>query len=129
MYVMYIHYTRQSRTSTRNNCFSEFPSFLAKPSPAVTVLEKDNVTLPCKVAGYPQPVIKWYKDDHVIKGEEGQFLKIKEIQFKDRGNYTCTAENLLGTARLSFNVTVKGWCSSEKRQCMHPFLSLQKYFF
>lgn len=89
--------------------FPEFPSFLAKPSPDVTVLERDNVTLPCKVAGYPQPVITWYKNDDVIQGEGSQFLKIKEIQFEDRGNYTCTAENLLGTARLSFKVTVKGW--------------------
>ena len=78
----------------------------------MTVLEKDNVTLPCKVAGFPQPVITWYKDDQVIQGEGRQFLEIKEILFEDRGNYTCTAENLLGTARLSFNVTVKGWRSS-----------------
>lgn len=103
-----VYYIRQSRVSTSNICFPEFPYFLAKPSPSVTVLEKENVTLPCKVAGFPQPVIKWYKDDHVIKGERRQFLEIKEILFEDRGNYTCTAENLLGRARLSFNVTVKG---------------------
>ena len=115
--------------STRNNCFPEFPSFLTKPSPDVTVLEKDNVTLPCKVAGYPQPVITWYKDDHVIQGERRQFLKINEIQFEDRGNYTCTAENLLGTARLTFNVTVKGWWSSEKRKLMHALFFLIRILF
>lgn len=114
---MYIHYTRQSRASTGNICFPEFPSFLAKPSPAVTVREKDNVTLPCKVAGFPQPVITWYKDDDVIQGEGRQLLEIKEILFEDRGNYTCTAKNLLGTARLSFNVTVKGWCRSKNTKC------------
>ena len=107
--IVHIHYTKQSRILTSNICFPEFPTFLAKPSPSVTVLEKENVTLPCKVAGFPQPVITWYKDDHVIQGEGRQVLEIKEILFEDRGNYTCTAENLLGTARLSFNVTVKGW--------------------
>ena len=78
----------------------------------MTVKEKQNVTLPCKAAGFPPPVITWYKDGDVIEEERRQFkkrnLEIKEIQFEDRGVYTCTAENLLGRIRTSVNVTVKG---------------------
>ena len=78
----------------------------------MTVKEKQNVILPCKAAGFPPPVITWYKDGNVVEEERRQFkrrnLEIKEIQFEDRGVYTCTAENLLGRIRTLVNVTVKG---------------------
>ena len=35
-------------------------------------------------------------------------LNLEKIQFQDRGVYTCTAENLMGRAELSVNVSVKG---------------------
>ena len=98
--------------TTKNICFPEFPHFISKPSSSITVKEKQNVTLPCKAAGFPPPVITWYKDGNVIEEERRQFkkrnLEIKEIQFEDRGVYTCTAENLLGRIRTLVNVTVKG---------------------
>ena len=97
------------------NCgisFTELPHFTAKPPSSVTVKEKQIITLPCKAAGFPQPVITCYKNGHQIDDERLQFnkkdLKIKNIQFDDRGIYTCTAENLLGRAELSVNVTVEG---------------------
>ncbi|KAL9962840.1 hypothetical protein ACROYT_G031985 [Oculina patagonica] len=87
------------------------PRLIAKPYPSVTVKEKQNVALPCKAAGFPPPVITWYKDGQVIEDEKRQFkernLEIKEIQFEDRGIYTCTAENLLGRVQSSVNLTVK----------------------
>ena len=70
------------------------------------------MTLYCKAAGFPPPIITWYKDGQVIAEEKRQFkkrkLEIKKIQFEDRGIYTCTAENLLGRVQLSVNVTVEG---------------------
>ncbi|KAL9961667.1 hypothetical protein ACROYT_G030659 [Oculina patagonica] len=87
------------------------PRLVAKPYPSVTVKEKQNVTLPCKAAGFPPPVITWYKDGQVIEEGRKQFnernLEIKEIQFEDRGIYTCTAQNLLGRVQSSVNLTVK----------------------
>ena len=78
----------------------------------MTVKEKQNVTLPCKAAGFPPPVITWYKDGHVIDEDRRHFkkrnLEIGEIKFEERGTYTCTAENLMGRVQLSVNVTVKG---------------------
>ena len=78
----------------------------------MTVIEKQNVTLPCRAAGFPQPVITWYKNGHLIEDEKRKFkksnLEIKGITFEDRGIYTCTADNLLGRVELMVNVTVKG---------------------
>ena len=83
-----------------------------KPSSSVTVIDKQNVTLPCKATGFPQPVITWYKNGHLIEDEKRKFkksnLEIKGITFEDRGIYTCTADNLLGRVELMVNVTVKG---------------------
>jgi len=97
--------------------FTESPHFVSKPSPYMTVKEKQDVTLPCKATGFPPPVITWYKDGKVIGEERKQFkkrhLEIKNIVFEDHGVYTCTAENLLGRVQLSVNVTVKGKYSNE----------------
>ena len=98
---------------TKNNIFFlELPHFVTKPPHSVTVREKQNLTLHCKAAGFPPPIITWYKDGRVIEEEKRHFkkrnLEIKEIQFGDRGTYTCRAENLLGRVQLSINVTVKG---------------------
>ena len=77
----------------------------------MTIEQNRNVTLPCKAAGFPQPIITWYKYGHVIQNRR-QFRKghldLKEIQFEDRGIYTCTAENLLGKVQLTVEVTMKG---------------------
>ncbi|KAL9961676.1 hypothetical protein ACROYT_G030669 [Oculina patagonica] len=101
----------QLETSPSSGRQLELPRLIAKPYPSVTVKEKQNVTLPCKAAGFPPPVITWYKDGQVIEEERRQFkkrnLEIKEIQFEDRGIYTCTAENLLGRVQSSVNLTVK----------------------
>ncbi|KAL9961681.1 hypothetical protein ACROYT_G030674 [Oculina patagonica] len=101
----------QLETSPSSGRQLELPRLVAKPYPSVTVKEKQNVTLPCKAAGFPPPAITWYKDGHVIEDERRQFkertLEIKEIQYEDRGIYTCTAENLLGRVQSSVDVTVK----------------------
>jgi len=92
--------------------FTESPHFVTKPSPFITVKEKQNVTLPCKAVGFPPPVITWYKDDHAIEEERKHFekthLEIMNILYEDHGIYTCTAENLLGRVQLSVNLTVNG---------------------
>ena len=83
----------------------------------MTVREKQHVILPCKAAGFPHPVITWYKNGVTIEKKqlvETGHLEFKEIQFEDRGMYTCTAENLLGRDQLSYNITVQGMFKSNK---------------
>ena len=92
--------------------FTESPQFVTKPSPSMTVNEKQNVTIPCKAVGFPPPVITWYKDGQVIGEERKHFqnrhLEIITILYEDHGIYICTAENLLGRVQLSVNLTVNG---------------------
>ena len=92
--------------------FPAKPHFITKPPSSVTVKEIQNVTLPCKAAGFPQPVITWYKNKVPIDDGRRKFkknnLEMREIRFEDGGIYTCTAENLLGRVELSVNVTVNG---------------------
>ena len=88
----------------------------------MTVKEKQKVTLPCKAAGFPPPVITWYKDGHVMAEDTKQFkkrnLEIKEIKFEERGIYTCTAENLMGRVQFPVNVTVKGMHQGNNAPCV-----------
>ena len=44
-------------------------------------------------------------------------LFFDEIQFEDRGIYTCEAENLLGSARSVVNITVQGESNSLPENC------------
>ena len=111
---------KRDRVRTTTICFTmliESPHFVTKPSPSMTVKEKQNVTLPCKATGFPPPVITWYKDGHLKKEVTKHFkkrnLEIAKILYADHGIYTCTAENLLGRVQLSVNVTVNGKCVSE----------------
>ena len=96
----------------RDLYFSGLPHFISKPSPTITVKETQNVLIPCKANGFPQPVITWYKNGHLMEKERKYFgersLKFKKVQFQDRGVYTCTAESLLVRVELSVNVSVKG---------------------
>ena len=108
---MYIKPTENNNVKNHTS-FSELPHFITKPPSSMIVKEKQNVTLPCKAAGFPHPVITWHKNGHRMDDQRKQFkkrdLKIKNIQFADRGIYSCTADNLLGRVELSVNVTVKG---------------------
>ena len=91
--------------------FSEKPHFTTKPS-SLTVRENQNVILSCKAAGFPKPIITWYKNGRVIEHERKQFeeghLEFRNILFEDRGLYTCTAENILGREKITANITVQG---------------------
>lgn len=88
----------------------EIPRIISKPPSSDPIKEKEKVTLPCKAVGFPQPIITWYKNNGLIDEGRKHFtewnLEFQEIKFEDRGIYTCKAENLLGHAKLSVNVTV-----------------------
>ncbi|XP_066248839.1 neuroglian isoform X1 [Euwallacea similis] len=88
-------------------------------SPEITEAPRDtaavddqSINMTCKVMGAPRPTIKWIRNGEELTGgrfrvQESGDLLITDIQFDDRGNYTCYAENKLGKASANARLDVK----------------------
>ncbi|XP_021046414.1 neural cell adhesion molecule L1-like protein isoform X2 [Mus pahari] len=78
-----------------------------------TVLKGDTLLLECFAEGLPTPRVQWNKlGSELPEGRatieiHEKTLKIENISYQDRGNYRCTANNLLGKASHDFHVTVE----------------------
>ncbi|XP_072945601.1 hemicentin-1-like [Epargyreus clarus] len=71
----------------------------------------DEVILICKITGEPVPIVKWFKDGRAIgQNENYNIYKKNSIRFvaglNDIGNYTCEANNELGSDSKSVKVDV-----------------------
>ena len=44
----------------------------------------------------------------VANGQNDGYLRIPEIEFPDRGTYTCTASNLMGEVKTTLTIVVHG---------------------
>lgn len=64
------------------------------------------MSIPCQAAGIPKPKITWYKNGQIFT-KNGD-LRIPEIEFADRGTYTCSAANLMGQAKTTLEIKVHG---------------------
>ena len=75
-------------------------------SPKVTERNKtylvspgDSVTLTCPVDGNPPPSVQWYKgNDNICQLlHTGKAWELSQATSSDRGLYTCSASNSVGT--------------------------------
>ncbi|XP_027020238.2 myosin light chain kinase, smooth muscle isoform X1 [Tachysurus fulvidraco] len=83
----------------------------------VEVVEGSAARFDCKIEGYPDPEVVWYKDDQPIKetrhfqidyDEEGNCsLVISEVSADDDAKYTCKAVNSLGEAICTAELIVE----------------------
>nr|XP_023695785.1 myosin light chain kinase, smooth muscle-like isoform X2 [Paramormyrops kingsleyae] len=83
----------------------------------VEVVEGSAARFDCKIEGYPDPDVVWYKDDQPIKetrhfqidyDEEGKCsLVISEVSSDDDAKYTCKAVNSLGEATCTAELLVE----------------------
>uniref|UniRef100_A0A3Q2QSN5 Neogenin 1b n=1 Tax=Fundulus heteroclitus TaxID=8078 RepID=A0A3Q2QSN5_FUNHE len=87
--------------------------FLVQPS-SVAKLLGASVLLPCVVAGYPAPHIRWMFGDKVLDESDGRVevvgggsLQISNITEDDAGTYTCVAENSNATIEAQAQLTVQ----------------------
>ncbi|VDN60628.1 unnamed protein product [Dracunculus medinensis] len=67
-------------------------------APSIRATEGETVLLDCPVIGFPEPSIKWYKDDVPVASTEqitflDKSLQITKIEFDDEGTYSCIAQN------------------------------------
>ncbi|GIY13520.1 hypothetical protein CDAR_68362 [Caerostris darwini] len=76
------------------------------------VKEHHTITLDCTVTGYPQPVIKWFKNGSLISLQQNTSfatygkMKISKASANDSGLYTCVAENDGDVDTKFYNLTV-----------------------
>lgn len=76
-------------------------------------VDSQNVNMTCKVLGAPKPNIKWMLNGKELTGGRYQIqsngdLLINTVQFDDKGNYTCYAENKFGNISVNAKLDVKG---------------------
>ncbi len=92
-------------------------------SDLIQVRKNEPIEMPAEVTGLPMPTIEWLKDDIVIaKPTENLLIETKEIDRVtshsklsipgvtrlDKGSYTITAVNRLGSLSHSITVEVLG---------------------
>ncbi|XP_010014632.1 PREDICTED: myosin light chain kinase, smooth muscle isoform X2 [Nestor notabilis] len=81
------------------------------------VVEGSAARFDCKIEGYPDPEVMWYKDDQPVKesrhfqidyDEDGNCsLTISEVCGDDDAKYTCKAVNSLGEATCTAELLVE----------------------
>ncbi|XP_055367591.1 hemicentin-1 [Betta splendens] len=82
-------------------------------SPNLTVTLKQPITLGCDAFGIPSPTITWTKNGHpvdtpgVYLQNGNRLLRIYRVQPEHAGQFTCTAQNMAGEARRSYNILVQ----------------------
>ncbi|XP_035391291.1 myosin light chain kinase, smooth muscle isoform X3 [Electrophorus electricus] len=92
----------------------------------VEVVEGSAARFDCKIEGYPDPEVVWYKDDQPIKetrhfqidyDEDGNCsLVISEVGADDDAKYTCKAMNSLGEATCTAELIVELMVGEEEEE-------------
>ncbi|RXM33321.1 Myomesin-2 [Acipenser ruthenus] len=93
----------------REECMIRAPEFLVRLR-THTVWEKSPVKLFCTVEGYPNPIVKWFKDNVIIDtaSEPGR------CEVRDTAQYTAVATNVHGQTSTNASVIVKRYRGEEE---------------
>ncbi|XP_046679186.1 Down syndrome cell adhesion molecule-like protein Dscam2 isoform X3 [Homalodisca vitripennis] len=76
---------------------------------------RSSVSLPCHVVGAPQPRREWLRDDRPLQISTGHNIQLMEsgevvisgLQRADSDNYTCHAENNIGSDSIYYTLVVQ----------------------
>ncbi|XP_049855065.1 Down syndrome cell adhesion molecule-like protein 1 [Schistocerca gregaria] len=89
------------------------PARIASFSRQMAAPPRGQLSLPCLAVGQPPPVRRWTKDGSAVEtssrvriNEEWQ-LSISPTRSSDSGEYSCEAENVFGSDRVVYSVTVR----------------------
>lgn len=93
----------------------ELPRFTTKPPGKLDVRTKQNISVPCHATGDPKPKVRWMRENNELPARRSQVsvngtLQIWNIEDKDSGIYTCTANSggLFKTSSLMQMTVRKG---------------------
>ncbi|XP_059141844.1 uncharacterized protein LOC131929580 [Physella acuta] len=110
----------------RKKTLYEAPEFIQRLNGEETVMEGQSLCIECKVAGFPAPTLRWYKDDEEIvdhgrihiesNGRGGYCLIIDNVNKGDEAAYRCRAENVEGASSSRFFLSVKSKPKSPKKK-------------
>lgn len=79
----------------------------------------DAVCLKCQIGGTPDIKVSWFKEDGKVRSSPTcrieyskgvAYLKLEKASKAEIGEYTCKAENSIGSASTSCRLTVQGDC-------------------
>ncbi|XP_030270887.1 myomesin-2 isoform X1 [Sparus aurata] len=106
------------------------PKFLARLR-SHTVYENTPVKLICTVDGFPQPIVKWYKDDVILNVSSGKYmveskggihsLEIPRCTTDDTAQYIAVAGNSHGQVSCQASIVVKRF-KQEDESCPYAWL-------
>lgn len=75
----------------------------------------NSLTLECKAAGNPPPLLTWLKDGVPVKASSnlrivsgGKKLEILNAIEADRGQYLCVATSIAGEKEIKYEVEILG---------------------
>ncbi|XP_053341492.1 hemicentin-1 [Clarias gariepinus] len=83
-------------------------------SPLQERVANQRIAFPCPAKGFPQPVIKWFRNGQELTGnepgvsilEDGTLLILASVSPLDNGEYTCTAANDAGSTEKKYQLKV-----------------------
>uniref|UniRef100_A0A1I7U001 Immunoglobulin I-set domain protein n=1 Tax=Caenorhabditis tropicalis TaxID=1561998 RepID=A0A1I7U001_9PELO len=95
--------------SSRTVLLHAAPQFIVRPK-NTTAAVGAVVELRCSAAGPPNPIITWAKDGKLIETAKKEvafsYLKLALNSTSDSGEYTCMAQNSVGTSTVSAFINV-----------------------
>lgn len=114
-------------TLSRKRCLYQAPEFIKRLPVEETVEEGSTVTFECKVVGFPNPTVTWYKDDDLIGPESrtkteldvdsGIYsMELADVSKCDAGLYKICASNLEGSSTSCLFIAVKAKAKLRNRK-------------
>lgn len=118
---------------------TESPYFIESLEP-MEVTTGDAVCLKCQVAGTPEIKVSWFKADGKVRSSPTckleyskgvACLKLSKATKADIGEYTCKAENKIGSASSTCRLTVLGniLFSFTLQYCMFSLILYDLFWF
>uniref|UniRef100_A0A7E4VRQ9 Ig-like domain-containing protein n=1 Tax=Panagrellus redivivus TaxID=6233 RepID=A0A7E4VRQ9_PANRE len=89
-----------------------------------------TIHLRCRIMGYPQPYVNFFRNNHLIENMDGKyaiehfddswFLRIGDADKSDEGLYTAVAVNRINKVSSRFRIALKSNMSEDSNEGIHP---------